>query len=83
MRAATVDNLSCPESVAGFGTRVSTTKLTTACPTAFHVGGRFVPPAIAEQYSLTIPPYHAAEQSVELVGSGGEDGPSSSTRADL
>ena len=30
------------------------------------VGGRFVPPAVAARYNISIPSYHGAEQSVEL-----------------
>jgi len=40
----------------------------------FHiVGGRFVPPAIAEKYNLKLPSYPGREQFVELPRSTGDD----------
>lgn len=34
--------------------------------TVVLVGGRFVPPAVAAHYNISIPSYQGAEQSVEL-----------------
>ena len=44
------------------------------------VGGRFVPPDLAERYGLTIPAYFGAEQSVELPSTAQ---PTKDTRSEL
>ena len=37
-----------------------------------YLGGRFVPPAIAEKYDLSLPAYHGSSQCVKIGGTGDE-----------